>query len=193
MISYISGKIVERGHDSVVIDHNGMGYHVFFARPELVSLNQSMVIFTYQHVREDAIVLFGFLSKEDREIFTQLISVKGVGPKTGLNILSKTSAQALIEAVEREDISMLKQLPGIGAKTASQILLDLKGKFVSAHVEAKIVVPSELEEAMDALVQLGFKRSEVGALQAQLEAESTADLRGLIRKGLQILNARKRG
>lgn len=193
MISYISGMLVDKGHDFIVIDNNGIGYQVFYAKPESVLLNESMVVFTYQHVREDAIILFGFPNKTERDVFLQLISVKGVGPKTGLNILAKTSAQDLIVAVEQEDLSVLKKLPGIGPKTASQILLDLRGKFYATDTPKQMVVFGPVDDALEALINLGFKRVEVNSIKEQLSSEADGDVSSLVKKGLQILNARKRG
>lgn len=193
MITYISGMIVDKGQDFIVVDNNGMGYQVFYAKPESAPLNEQMVVFTYQHVREDAIILFGFPNKMERDVFLQLISVKGVGPKTGLNILAKTSAQDLIVAVEQEDLSVLKKLPGIGPKTASQILLDLRGKFYATDTPRPVVTLGPLDDALDALINLGFKRLEVNSIKEQLMSESSDDVSALVKKGLQILNARKRG
>lgn len=193
MITYISGFVVDRGHDYIVVDNNGIGYQVFYAKPESVSLNEQMVVFTYQHVREDAIILFGFPNKMERDVFLQLISVKGVGPKTGLNILAKTSAQDLILAVEQEDLSILKKLPGIGPKTASQILLDLRGKFYAATPVPAKIESGPIEDALDALINLGFKRNEVNTIREQLIGENMSDVSSLVKKGLQLLNTRKRG
>lgn len=193
MITYISGIVADRGHDYIVVDNNGMGYQVFYAKPESVSLNEQMVVFTYQHVREDAIILFGFPNKMERDVFLQLISVKGVGPKTGLNILAKTSAQDLILAVEQEDLSILKKLPGIGPKTASQILLDLRGKFFASTPTPTKLTTGPIEDALDALINLGFKRVEVNSIREQLISENLSDVSSLVKKGLQLLNTRKRG
>lgn len=193
MITYISGMVVDKGLDYIVVDNNGMGYQVFYAKPETLPLNKSMVVFTYQHVREDAIILFGFPNKMERDVFMQLISVKGVGPKTGMNILSKTSAQELILAVENEDLSVLKKLPGIGAKTASQILLDLRGKFYATDIQKPIQATGPIEDAMEALISLGFKRNEVNSIKDALLEASDEDVSSLVKKGLQLLNARKRG
>lgn len=193
MITYISGIAVDRGHDFIVVDNNGMGYHVFYANPDTIKLNEPMVVFTYQHVREDAIVLYGFANKHDRDVFLQLISVKGVGPKTGLNILAKTSAHALINAVENDDLKLLKNLPGIGPKTASQILLDLRGKFVAPDLSNKTIENKPIDEALEALISLGFKRIETNTIRTLLEQENSNDVAYLIKKGLQHLNSRKRG
>lgn len=193
MITYISGMVVDKGLDYIVVDNNGMGYQVFYPKPENLPLNKSMVVFTYQHVREDAIILFGFPNKMERDVFMQLISVKGVGPKTGMNILSKTSAQELILAVENEDLSVLKKLPGIGAKTASQILLDLRGKFYATDIQKPIQATGPIEDAMEALISLGFKRNEVNSIKDALLEASDEDVSSLVKKGLQLLNARKRG
>ncbi|QIK57485.1 Holliday junction branch migration protein RuvA [Erysipelothrix sp. HDW6A] len=193
MIAYISGTVADVGLDYLVVDNQGIGYQIFYPRPETIKQNETIVIHTYQHVREDAIVLFGFENKQELSVFMQLISVKGVGPKTGLAILSKSSSDELIRAVDQEDIAYLKKLPGIGAKTASQILLDLRGKFVADTSQKASKVSPVVDEALQALIDLGFKRNEVNSIKNELSLDSNSELSELIRKGLQLLNSRKRG
>ena len=193
MIAYISGTVADVGLDYLVVDNQGIGYQIFYPRPETIKQNETIVIHTYQHVREDAIVLFGFENKQELSVFMQLISVKGVGPKTGLAILSKSNSDELIRAVDQEDIDYLKKLPGIGAKTASQILLDLRGKFVADTSQKASKVSPVVDEALQALIDLGFKRNEVTSIKNELSLDSNSELSELIRKGLQLLNSRKRG
>lgn len=195
MIAYISGTVVNRTEDAIIIDNQGIGYYIYYGRPETVALDTQMIVHTYQHVREDAIILFGFESRQDLAVFTQLISVKGVGPKTGLAILSKVSPQDLILAVDQEDLKFLKTLPGVGPKMASQILLDLKGKFVStgSDVPKTEKISTNIDEAMDALMTLGFKRAEVGSIKNELTLHEQQDVNALIKYGLQLMNARRRG
>ncbi|QIK70093.1 Holliday junction branch migration protein RuvA [Erysipelothrix sp. HDW6C] len=194
MIAYISGVVVDKGLDYVVVDNQGIGYQVFYGKPDTVPLNESRLFHTYQHVREDAIILFGFSSKLELQIYMQLISVKGVGPKTGLSILSKISGEQLVSAVDQEDVKFLRTLPGVGPKMAAQILLDLKGKFVSTDVSTtKTSDTAVVEEAIQALLDLGFKRNEINNIKNEIVNAENQELNNLIKIGLQLLNARKRG
>lgn len=191
MIAFVSGLVVQRGVDHVVVDNQGIGYLVYCGNPLEIPLNQQVLLYTYHHVREDAAILFGFLESQDLDLFKQLINVKGVGPKTGLNILGRVKATELIGAVETENLDFLRTLPGVGAKMASQMMLDLKGKFVSAeNIKANNTV---LDEVFSALGELGFKRSELNAIKNELINDDEQEVNHLIRKGLQLLHSRKRG
>ena len=130
MIAFVNGVVRIIRSDRVVLDVHGVGYEVYLANALSQKMGDELFLYTYQHVREDAILLFGFLKEEDYEVFMRLINVKGIGPKTAQTILS-VCWEKMIEAIENDDIKKLKSLPGIGAKTAGQIVLDLKGKFVS--------------------------------------------------------------
>ena len=122
MIAFIRGTIHSYSNDSLIIDNNGIGYRVYIANPQAVRLNTEVTLFTYQHVREDAITLFGFTSMEEHDLFLQLISVKGVGPKTALGMLAVCPAKNMIMAIENNDVKTLKGLPGIGAKDRKSVV-----------------------------------------------------------------------
>ena len=192
MIAFVSGVVVDQDLESVVLENHGIGYHIFCGRPFDVSMGADIQLYTYQHVREDANLLFGFLSKLELNLFKQLINVKGVGPKTGLNILSKTTHQQLIQAIDQEDIAFLRTLPGVGPKMASQMILDLRGKFVSTDDPVSVSKPV-VEEVFMALSDLGFKRSELNSIKGSLESYPDQSLQALITLGLKLMNARKRG
>lgn len=193
MIAFISGTVVDKDLESVVIDNHGIGYQVYCAKSHEMSLNEPTVLYTYQHVREDAIILFGFSNKQELALFKRIISVKGVGPKTGLGILGKAPANRLIEAVENEDIAFLRTLPGVGPKMASQIVLDLKGKFVSSDQDVPAPSYSNLDDVVATLLELGFKRNEINAIKKELVASDDQSVDGLIKLGLQLLHSRKVG
>ena len=133
MIAFIKGIIFSYTLNTVIVENNGVGYEIFFAHPDSIRLNQEVMIYTYHHIREDENSLFGFLSIEEKELFEKLIGVKGIGPKTAMGILGASSLDQLINSIEQGEVNALKKIPGIGAKAASQIILDLKGKLV--HVE----------------------------------------------------------
>ncbi|MDL2276923.1 Holliday junction branch migration protein RuvA, partial [Breznakia sp. OttesenSCG-928-G09] len=116
MIAFVKGNVVSYSADSVIIDNGGIGYRIFMPNPALLTLNQETLIYTYHHIREDAQILFGFTSMEEHDLFTQLISVKGIGPKIAINALSVGSWQQIVEAIETKNATYLKSLPGIGNK-----------------------------------------------------------------------------
>lgn len=192
MIAYITGVVVEHFEDSIILDHHGLAYQIFMSKPGGLKLNQEGIVYTYQHVREDALLLFGFPSQKEKEVFMEIINVKGIGPKTAMNILSKTDGARFVEAIEKEDLSFLKTLPGIGPKTASQILLDLKGKFVSTSDFISSNSSSVIEEALLALKDLGFKTNELNRIEKLMVKSKEDNLDKLIKLGLQNL-ARKGG
>lgn len=191
MIAFIKGVIHSYSKDSVIIENNGMGYRVYVSNPMAVRLNAEITLYTYQHVREDAITLFGFPTMEEHDLFLQLISVKGVGPKTALGMLGVCPAKNMIAAIEENDVKTLKALPGIGAKTASQIVLDLKGKLVEEVSELEIKENEQLMEAMEALKALGYKPAEINSIKKELSGLEEMSSDQYIRKGLGILAKRK--
>lgn len=192
MIAFIRGIIYSTGADDVIIDNNGIGYRVYVANPQAFHLNREVVIYTYQQVREDGISLFGFASPEEHEVFVRLISVKGVGARTALGMLAVCPANQLIAHIENNDVKALKSLPGIGAKTASQIVLDLKGKLVEECTETTPVENAELNDAIEALTALGYRHAELAGLQKELAAMEPMQCDAYIRKALSIM-AKKSG
>jgi Holliday junction DNA helicase RuvA len=192
MIAFIQGKVHSYGLDHVIIENNGVGYRIYFGHPEVLTLNKEIMIFTYQHVREDEISLFGFISEDEYALFMKLIAVKGLGPKTALNILSFIGAEALIKVIEKEDIAQLKRLPGIGTKTASQIILDLKGKLVDQNKDNE-TISDDINDTMIALKTLGYKASELQSLPSELMKHPNLKTEEYIKMALQILHGRKGG
>lgn len=191
MIAFIKGVIHSFCNDSVIIENQGMGYRVYVASPQAVKLQEETILYTYQHVREDAITLFGFLSMEEHDLFLRLISVKGVGPKTALGMLAVCSANEMILAIEQDDVKKLKTLPGIGARTASQIVLDLKGKLVAQDSVDVPVGNQELQEALEALKALGYKTTEIMSVKKELSEMEGKTTDQYIRQALTILAKRK--
>lgn len=191
MIAFIKGKVHSFTLDWVILDCGNIGYKIYFAHPEKLKLNEEVLLYTYQYIREDEHSLFGFLSQSDFDLFTKLISVKGVGCKTANSIFASSNSDRLVQAIEVSDIDFLKKLPGIGAKTASQIILDLKGKLVSEHKEDSRLSKSLLD-TFDALKSLGYKQSELNPLIKQLENSVDQSTDALLKLSLQILG-QKRG
>jgi holliday junction DNA helicase RuvA len=192
MIAFIRGKVHAFGLDWVILDTQGVGYRIGFPRPEVLSLNSEVLLYTYQHIREDEISLYGFLSMDELRLFEQLITVKGLGPKTALNMMTASSFIKIISAIETGDVTFLKTMPGIGAKTASQIVLDLKGKLIeSEKKDSKASV--EIVDAVAALRSLGYKASELAGIEKYLISLNLSSVDELIKAGLQFLLKRKGG
>lgn len=193
MIAFVKGIVHSQRIDSVIVDNQGIGYLIYMPNPQSLSLGQETMLYTYQHVREDAITLFGFLKQQELELFMRLISVKGVGPKTALNMLGVCGADAMVAAIETGDVAMLKKLPGIGAKSAQQIVLDLKGKLVEdAPVSSEEKISnSNITDAMDALKALGYKQNELSGVAKELAKEKAKSVDEYVRLALGIMLKRK--
>ena len=169
MIAFVNGVVRIIRSDRVVLDVHGVGYEVYLANALSQKMGDELFLYTYQHVREDAILLFGFLKEEDYEVFMRLINVKGIGPKTAQTMLSVCSGKEMIEAIENDDIKKLKSLPGIGAKTAGQIVLDLKGKVVSLETSDVATSNPVWGQVQDALLSLGYKTNQLTKIKKELE------------------------
>ncbi|MBQ2967060.1 MAG: Holliday junction branch migration protein RuvA [Clostridia bacterium] len=193
MYAFISGTLEYAGNGYVILDNNGIGYRIHVPASvlsKLPSIGKLVKLYTYHHVREDAMELFGFLSMDDKEIYEVLISVSGVGPKVGLAILSAVEPNALITAVLSGDVKTITKAPGVGPKLAQRVILELKDKFKGFGVEG-VVLQSEPEtasvnnEAIEALTALGYTQSEaakaVVGLEGTVEQIVGAALRNLMR------------
>lgn len=153
MYAYMKGIVTEIDSGFIVIEVNGIGYQIYTANPYSFEVGCEIKIYLYHHIREDEQTLYGFLSKEEKELFLKLINVKGLGCKMALPILATGSISGIIDAIERENILYLKKFPKIGDKVARQIILDLKGKLVSDSIPVSV----ENEELIEALKALGYK------------------------------------
>lgn len=193
MIAQLEGKLIEKSPSSVVITAGGVGYLVsvpLTTFDKLPATGEQVSLFTYLHVREDILQLYGFSSREERATFEKMISVSGVGPRLALAILGGLSVEQLIAAVETSQIAYLNRIPGVGKKTAERIVLELKGKLGEMVALDEISVPGAFEpegrEAVAALVSLGFSKTQAEkAVFKVLEAESDKlDITELVRRAL---------
>lgn len=202
MIASISGRLTHKSPEFLIIDVNGIGYRIivplttYYKLPEI---NNSVSLYTYTHVREDALMLFGFLTYEEKELFKKLIGVSQIGPKLAVNILSGISAKELKEAIAKGDIVRLTSIPGVGRKTAERIVLELKDKieFIvedtqPSAVSRQLSVRRDplFEDAVSALVNLGYKKgmAEDAVKQARGRQGEKTDIEGLIKESLKILS-----
>ncbi|MCZ7402506.1 MAG: Holliday junction branch migration protein RuvA [Candidatus Methanoperedens sp.] len=163
MISHIFGEIAQSGEGYVVIDVAGIGYHVNVPKSisqELAGRKEKVKLHTYLHVREDALILYGFLEQSQLEMFKLLISVTRVGPAIAMNILSQIKIEELAAAIIHEDEKVLTHISGVGAKNAKRLILELKDKMKKKMEGVTLAVSSVNYDAVSALVSLGFPRQE---------------------------------
>lgn len=170
MISRLTGKLVEKNPPQIVIDVNGVGYEADVSMQTFCNLppvGESLQLFTQLIIREDAHLLFGFATAEERKTFRQLIKVGGIGAKTALGILSAMTADELARAVAEEDVKRLSSAPGIGKKTAERMVLELRGKLVAHTVTdglfAAAPAADETEDIVSTLLALGYSEREAKA------------------------------
>ncbi|SMB38059.1 component of RuvABC resolvasome, regulatory subunit [Serratia proteamaculans] len=200
MIGRLRGNILEKQPPLVLLEANGVGYEVHMPMTcfyELPELGQEAIVFTQFVVREDAQLLYGFNDKQERALFRELIKVNGVGPKLALAILSGMSAQQFVSAVEREEITTLVKLPGVGKKTAERLVVEMKDRFKGLNGDlfnnnSEITLPTAAQaaemdaeaEAASALVALGYKPQEASRMVSKI-AKPGADCETLIRDALR--------
>lgn len=171
MIGYLRGKVASLSPDYCLLDVHGVGYRVFVADSTRQKLRrgEEMQLFTYMSVREDAILLYGFATEEEHELFLHLIAVSGIGPKVALGILSSITVEGLCRAIQQKQASVLTKLPGIGKKSAERLILELKDKlaFAGGEEAGETILPSEevgegaTAEAIAALLSLGYAQAEI--------------------------------
>ena len=179
MYYYLKGKIVESNEEFAVIDVHDVGYEFMTINQNDFVVGEDVTVYTLHIVREDAELFVGFKTLREKEIFSQIISVKGVGPKTAVTALRGTTIDKFIAMIDTNDVKSLKKLPGIGSKVASQIILDMKGSLstsvlTSEETVKKVKLNSEQEAAKNVLKALGFKAKEIDDVLAKLPEILTA-------------------
>lgn len=191
MYEYFQGVIVTIKPDFVVVDVNGIGYKVFSPTPYAYQEGQKARVFIEQIVRDTGITLYGFQTEDDKGLFLKLLSVSGIGPRSALAIMAAEDSNSLAKAIEEGEVKYLTRFPGVGKKTASQIVLDLKGKLGSfvknANKAASAEVSPELNDALLALLALGYTKKEVDRITPALIAEEKTTADQYIKKGLALL------
>ena len=201
MIAFINGTIVDITEDNVILEVNGIGYNVKISEQtsqNLPGTGKSVKLYTYTCVREDAFLLYGFLNREELDLFKKIITVNGIGPKGGLAILSVMSADDLRMAIISGDAKKISKAPGIGAKTASRVILDLKDKISLEETlfmrdinnydikETSHDLTAE-SEAIEALVALGYSPSDALKAVKAISAPSDADAEMILKLALKHL------
>ncbi len=194
MITFLKGYIEELEENIAHMDVNGVGYGVEVSAQTHAHLKEGteVKLLVYHHITDSDQRLFGFYEKNEKELFEKLITVKGVGPKLGITIVSGLPANNLIQAISTKDAAALSQVPGIGKKTAERIILELKdkiGEVSSVGLSDTSSGNSITEEVVSALESLGFKKKEAGeAAQKALQEDDIKTAPAAIKKALSYLN-----
>ena len=206
MISYIKGPLTAIEEDVIVVEAGGvgMGIHVpLSVLDRLPGIGREVTVYTYFQVREDAMSLYGFLNRQDRDMFRQLIGVNGVGPKAALGILSTMTPDDLRMAIVTGDAKAISRAPGIGPKTAQRLILDLKDKISMEEVLGNLALPCDggasaalgtasmgeaAKEAVQALVALGYSNMEANKAVKQVEVTETMTAEAVLKASLRYLS-----
>lgn len=202
MIAYLSGKLLTKHANSVILDVNGVGYEVTIPLSTFYELEENgsdVSLRIYTHVREDTLQLFGFKTSREREIFLQLITVSGIGPKLGITVLSGMSADDLVGAIRTNNLARLNSIPGIGKKTAERLVIELRDKIAqlsSPELEQEFTSKEEAatssdavyDDALSALVNLGYQKTIAEkALRSAIQEGTVNTVQALLRRSLQLL------
>ena len=203
MIAYLSGKILEKEANSVIIDVGGIGYEATIPLSTFYELGEigdevSLRIFTY--VREDTLQLFGFNTLQERELFLKLITVSGIGPKVGISMLSGMNADEIIAAIRTDNLARLTSIPGIGKKTAERLVIELRDKVADLMAvstdgistptskDAAVSTNEIYDDAISALVNLGYQQNAAEkALKKAIQEGTEMSVQKLLRRSLQLL------
>ena len=196
MISYIKGKLEIKNIDNVVIDIGGIGYKIYMSTNSMDRLGETgkeVKVYTYMRVREDDISLYGFCSNEELKMFEQLLGVSGVGAKSALSILANISPSSFALAIITEDINTLKSLPGIGAKSAQRMVLELKDKMKTQEAVEMEAMPvqttvknDKARDSIEALQVLGYAKRNIELAISKINTEELS-IEEIIKQGLKYL------
>ena len=194
MFEYLKGRLTKITAKYIVVEVAGIGYILHVANPYRYSeaIQQDITIYTHQIIREDAHLLYGFATESEKDVFLRLISVSGIGPTTALAIIAVDDNEGLVRAIDQQNITYLTKFPKIGKKTAQQMVLDLAGTFVDTSVQSDAVSQTAaasnqaLEEAMEALLALGYKANEIKKIRTFFEG-TTESAENYIKSALKML------
>jgi Holliday junction DNA helicase RuvA len=202
MIANLSGKLLAKQATTVIVDVGGVGYEVTIPLSTFYELGEegadvSLIIYT--HVREDALQLFGFKTTRERELYLKLISVQGIGAKSGITMLSGMSADEIVTAIRTDNLARLTSIPGVGRKTAERLVIELRDKLneftaqssaerISSGSQTEAPADAVLDDALSALVNLGYQRNAAEkALNQSVKDGTEMSVQKLLRKSLQLL------
>ncbi len=174
MYNYITGKVTILESNMIVVENNGIGYSIYVANPYSYEEGEEVTVYLYNQVREDDYSLYGFKTREERELFLKLINVKGLGPKVGMGFFAVGSVSGIIDAIERENVLYLKKFPKVGEKLARQVVLDLKGKLGGISV-ADDTSNTDSFELISVLESLGYKSADINKIIPNVDKEKTIE------------------
>ena len=194
MFEYLKGRLTKITAKYIVVEVAGIGYVLHVANPYRYSnsIQQDITIYTHQVIREDAHLLYGFATESEKDVFLRLISVSGIGPTTALAIIAVDDNEGLVRAIDQQNITYLTKFPKIGKKTAQQMVLDLAGTFVDTSVQSGAVSQTAaasnqaLDEAIEALLALGYKANEIKKIRTFFEG-TTESAENYIKSALKML------
>lgn len=190
MISFLKGTIAEKKPPLLVVDVNGMGYEVTASMNtfyDLAEVGESVFIYTHLIVREDAQILYGFHSQQERKLFRTLIKVSGVGPKMAITILSSIAPSDFVQSIHNNDTATLVRLPGVGKKTAERLIVEMRDRLQDWEnsINSQVILPNDhIQDAIDALIALGYKPNDAQKTIKQV-ASNEANSEDIIRLALQ--------
>jgi len=193
MINFLKGKLAEKSPTQIVVDCHGVGYEVNISLYTYGKLpkDEAIKIYTYLQVREDAQVLYGFMEKAEREVFTKLISVSGIGASTARMMFSSLSPEEVVDAIASGDVETIKTVKGIGLKTAQRVIVDLKDKIAKVDQSSEVLPfqsNTNKEEALSALVTLGYSKKQAeNSVQKILKDNPEATIEYIIKTALKNL------
>ena len=190
MIGFLTGSVAGRISDGCFLDVNGVGYKLSCSATTLRSLppeGRDFRLWTYLHVREDALTLFGFSTENEQRTFEALLSVASVGPKVALAVCSVLAPDALRRALVTDDVDAIAAVPGIGKKTAQRIVLELKEKLALPDLEVADITTDSLRQARSALENLGYSPPEIRAALAEVAAAPESPVADVVKHALKVL------
>jgi len=161
VIGYLKGKVLSYRPGAIILDVVSVGYNIFVNINQTIKIGEEKSYFIYEHIREDIYDLYGFLQQNELNLFKNLISVSGIGPKAAMNIMSIADSEKIVKSIESEDLSFFVSIPGIGKKVAAKIILDLKSKISLLDSLGVIGRSAEGNNIAEALSALGYQRSEI--------------------------------
>ncbi|MCB6840868.1 Holliday junction branch migration protein RuvA [Weissella viridescens] len=197
MFEYLKGMVTAVMPSYIVVDVAGVGYRIITANPFAFTEQQVATVYVEQIVRDNEQTLYGFQTLDEKTLFQKLLAVSGIGPKSALAILASSDHTGLVQAIVNDDVTFLTKFPGIGKKTAQQIILDLQNKvdelpFQTQMDQFELDVPkpkasSDLDEALQALEALGYAKKDLKRIEKQLQTEALADTAAYVSAGLKLL------
>jgi len=202
MISYLSGKLIEKEANTAIIDVGGVGYETTISQStyyELGEIDSDISLRIYTYVREDTLQLFGFTTMRERGLFLKLITVSGIGPKLAITMLSGMGADEIIGSIQTDNLVNLTSIPGIGKKTAERLVIDLRDKLDEIATDGKTTASAAktvksgsggqtYDDALSALVNLGYQQNDAAkALKKAVQEGTEMNVQKLLRRGLQLL------